>query len=60
MKKILTILIVLAVVYLTSSCQKELPESLNNVEIGHGDDTPNNPPQQDNIPSENDNPLPDY
>lgn len=60
MKKILTILIALAAVYLTSSCQKELPESLNNVEVGHGGDTPDNPSQQNNIPSEDDNPVPGY
>ncbi len=60
MKKILTILFVLAAVTLASSCQKELPDSLKNVEVNQGDNTPDNPSQQDNIPSEDDNPTPSY
>lgn len=60
MKKILTILFVLAALTLTSSCQKELPDSLKNVEVNQGGDTPDNPSQQDNIPSEDDNPTPSY
>ncbi len=61
MKKILTILFVLAAVTLASSCQKELPDSLKNVEVNQGGDTPDpNPSQQDNIPSEDDNPTPSY
>lgn len=60
MKKVLTILFVLAAVTLASSCQKELPDSLKNVEVNQGDNTPDNPSQQDNIPSEDDNPTPSY
>lgn len=64
MKKILTILIVFASIALVSSCQKELPDSLKNVEVNQGGDTPSpdpsNPTQQGDIPSENDNPMPSY
>lgn len=60
MKKVLTILFVLAAVTLASSCQKELPDSLKNVEVNQGDNTPDNPSQQDNIPLEDDNPTPSY
>ena len=68
MKKILTILTVLLAVTLISSCQKELPDSFKNVEVNKGENntnpsptpTPTNPSQQGDIPSEGDNPLPNY
>lgn len=66
MKKILTILTLFAALTLASSCQKELPDSIKNVEVSQGgqEQTPSSPPddpsQQGDIPSENDNPMPGY
>ena len=41
MKKILIILTVLAAVMLTSSCQKELPDAVKNIDVSQGGQTPN-------------------
>jgi hypothetical protein len=68
MKKLLIILLLMASTVLTSSCQKELPDAIKNVEVSKGDKgkdptptpTPDNPPQQDDIPNEEDNPWPGY
>lgn len=68
MKKILTILTVLLAVTLISSCQKELPDSFKNVEVNKGENntnpsptpTPSDPSQQGTVPSEGDNPMPEY
>lgn len=70
MKKLLTILSILAAVILTSSCQKELPDAIKNVDVSQGEKTPSqtpsstptpdNPTQQGNIPTEDDNPWPGY
>ena len=40
MKKFLSILAIFAAVVLTSSCQKELPDAIKNVEVNKGDQTP--------------------
>ena len=37
MKKILIILTVMVAVMLTSSCQKELPDAVKNVDVSQGD-----------------------
>ena len=64
MKKLLSILLFMAAVTLMSSCQKELPDSVKNIEVNQGGQTPtptpDNPPQQDDIPNEGDNPWPEY
>lgn len=64
MKKFLTILLFLAAVTLTSSCQKELPDAIKNIDVNQGGQTPtptpNNPTQQGDIPTEADNPMPSY
>ena len=68
MKKLLAILIFLAAVMLISSCQKELPDSIKNVDVSQGGQTPTptpsptpgNPTQQGDIPTEDDNPWPGY
>lgn len=65
MKKILTILTLFAALTLVSSCQKELPDSLKDIEVNQGsgqkqDPDPENPTQQDDIPTESDNPMPSY
>ena len=44
MKKILTIFSILAVVMLSSSCQKELPDDIKNVTVSKGDKTPASEP----------------
>lgn len=71
MRKLLTILIIMATAMIISSCQKELPEAIKNVEVNKGDQTPTpkptptpaptpeNPTQGD-IPTEEDNPWPGY
>ena len=43
MKKFFTILIVLAAVMLTPSCQKELPDAINNIDVSQGGQTPASP-----------------
>lgn len=68
MKKLLTLLTVLAAVVLISSCQKELPDAIKNVEVNKGEQTsaltptptPDTPTQQGDIPSEEDNLWPGY
>lgn len=66
MKKFLTILLFLAAVTLTSSCQKELPDAIKNIDVNQGSQTPtptptpDNPTQQGDIPTEADNPMPSY
>ena len=66
MKKILIILTVMVAVMLTSSCQKELPDAVKNVDVSQGDKTPtptpmpDNPTQQGDIPTEEDNPWSGY
>ncbi len=71
MRKLLTIFCILAVTVLVSSCQKELPDAIKNVDVNKGDQTPTptptptpaptpeNPTQGD-IPTEEDNPWPGY
>lgn len=64
MKKLLSILLFCAAVSLTSSCQKELPDSVKNINVSQGGQsqtqTPENPTQQGDVPNENDNPMPTY
>ena len=68
MKKIFTLFAILAVVMLTPSCQKELPDAIKNVDVNKGEQTPAPTPtpttenhnQQGEIPSEGDNPWPGY
>lgn len=61
---------------LTTSCQKELPDAIKNVDVSQGDQknvdvnqggqtptptpTPDNPTNQGDIPEEEDNPWPNY
>ena len=71
MKKLLSILAILAAVMLAPSCQKELPDAIKNVDVNKGAQTPTptptpthtptpeNPTQGD-IPTEEDNPWPGY
>ena len=68
MKKLLTIFVILAATMLIFSCQKELPDSIKNVDVTQGGQTPTptptptpeNPTQQGDIPTEEDNPWPGY
>ena len=67
MKKILTILTLFAALtLLSSSCQKELPDDLKDINVNQGGNqkdptpTPENPSQQNDIPSESDNPMPSF
>lgn len=72
MKKLLTILVILAAFLLTTSCQKELPDSIKNIDVNKGDKTPSSTPDeptptptpenptQGDIPTEEDNPWPGY
>ena len=68
MKKYFTIFIVMMAALLTSSCQKELPDSIKNVDVTQGGQTPtpdptptpDNPTDQGDIPTEEDNPWPEY
>lgn len=68
MKKILTILTIMAAILLTTSCQKELPDSIKNVDVSQGGQTPtptptptpDNPTDQGDVPTEEDNPWPGY
>lgn len=64
MKKILYIFTIIAVLTLTTSCQKELPENMSNVVVGKGvpsqTQTPVDSTQQGTIPAEEDNPIPVY
>ena len=53
-----------AAVALVSSCQKELPDTLKDIEVSQGGNNPSqnpsDPTQQGDIPSEEDNPMPGY
>lgn len=69
MKKLLTIFAILATVSLITSCQKELPDTLKNVDVNKGGQTPTptptpmpspESPTQGDIPTEEDNPWPGY
>ena len=67
MKRFFTIFTILTAVMLVSSCQKELPDALKNIEVNQGGNNnsttpqnPDTPTQQGNIPSEDDNPMPGY
>ena len=63
MKKFLTTLLFMAAITLTSSCQKELPDAIKNVDVSQGggqSPTQNNPTQQGDVPSEEDNSWPSY
>ena len=40
MKKFFTLLTILSVVLLTSSCQKELPDAIKNIDVSQGEKTP--------------------
>lgn len=66
MKRTFTILTVLAAVMLITSCQKELPDEIKNIDVNKGGQiptptpTPDNPTQQGDIPTEEDNPWPGY
>lgn len=43
MKKILSVFAILAVVMLTPSCQKELPDAIKNIDVSQGGQTPASP-----------------
>ena len=43
MKKLLSILAILAAVMLTPSCQKELPDAIKNIDVSQGGQTPASP-----------------
>ena len=68
MRRLLSILSILAAVTLTSSCQKELPDAIKNIDVSQDGQTPtpaptptpDTPTQQDDIPTEDDNPWPGY
>ena len=68
MRRLLSILSILAAVMLTTSCQKELPDAIKNIDVSQGDKTPTPTPtptpdnhmEQGTIPSEEDNPWPGY
>lgn len=64
MKKLLTIFAIFGAVMLISSCQKELPDAVKNVDVNKGDQTPTPTPTptptQGDIPTEGDNPWPGY
>lgn len=70
MKKLLTILFLMAATMLISSCQKELPDNIKNVDVSQGGQSPtststptsnpDNPTDQGDIPTEEDNPWPGY
>ena len=68
MKHVLTALLFIASVMLCSSCQKELPDSITNIDVNKGGQTPtptptptpDNPTQQGDVPTEDDNPWPGY
>lgn len=69
MKKLFTIFTILSAIALTTSCQKELPDAVKNVDVNKGGQTltpenhqtptPENPTQGD-IPTEEDNPWPGH
>ena len=65
MKRIIHILTIMAVLTLTTSRQKELPENMSNVVVGKGVSSQTQTPvdtttQQGTIPAEEDNPMPVY
>ena len=68
MKKCFTIFVFMIAALLTSSCQKELPDAIKNVDVTQGGQTPtptptptpDNPTDQGDIPTEEDNPWPGY
>lgn len=68
MKKILTLLTFLVTALLVASCQKELPDSIKNIDVSQGGQTPtptptptpDNPTEQGGIPSEDDILMPGY
>ena len=68
MKRLFTIFTVLAAVVLVSSCQKELPDNLKNIDVSQGGQTPtptptpapNNPSVEGSIPAEGDILMPGY
>lgn len=63
MKKLLSIILFMGAVTLTTSCQKELPDSIKNIDVNQGGGqtpTQDNPTQQGDIPAEGDNPMPSY
>lgn len=71
MKKLLTIFAILATVSLITSCQKELPDAIKNIDVNKGGQTPTQTPTptptptpenptQGDIPTEDDNPWPNY
>ena len=51
MKKLLSILAILAAVVLTPSCHKELPDGIKNVEVSKGDKTPSPSPTPSPTPT---------
>jgi hypothetical protein len=61
MKKVVLIMSFVLGLIILASCGTELPEGLDNVEINKDSGKGNDPSTPDNnIPSENDNPLPSY
>lgn len=68
MKRLLTLLAILAAVMLTTSCQKELPDNIKNIDVTQGGQTPtptptptpDNPTEQGFLPSEGDILMPGY
>jgi len=71
MKKFFTLVVMLVATVVVSSCQKELPDAIKNIDVNKGGQTPtptstptptptpDNPTQGD-IPTEEDNPWPNY
>jgi len=66
MKSLLSLLTILASVMLMTSCQKELPDSIKNIDVTQGGQTPTPTPTPDNptvegsIPAEGDILMPGY
>ncbi len=68
MKRLLSLLAILAAVMLTTSCQKELPDSIKNIDVSQGGQTPtptptptpDNPTVEGSIPGEGDILMPGY
>lgn len=60
MKQVVTKFLFVFGLMLLASCGTDLPEGIDNVEIKKDDGKQDPTPQNDNIPSEDDNPLPTY
>ena len=68
MKKVLIVIAIMSTIMLTASCQKELPDSVKNIDVTQGDQTPSptptptpdNPTVEGSIPAEGDILMPGY